>query len=132
MTLEHINPQGMHLNPAFSQGIIVPASARILHVGGQNAVGADGEVVGKGDIGKQTEQALANMLKVIEAAGCELENLFKVTLVIQQGVDLRPGFAAWMKVWGQRANPPVVTALMVAGLAHPDFLIEIEAQVLLP
>lgn len=131
MTIEYINPDNMHRNPAFSQGIIVPAGARILLVGGQNAVDADGAIVGKGDIGQQTEQALANMLKVIDAAGGKLEGLIKVTLVIQHGVDIGPGFAAWMKVWGQRPNPPTVTALMVAGLAHPDYLIEIEAQVVL-
>lgn len=131
MPIEYIKPEGMHHNPAFSQGIVIPATARLLLVGGQNAVNAAGEVVGKGDIAKQTEQALANMLKVIDAAGGKLENLVKVTLVIQHGVDIRPGFAEWMKVWGQRPNPPTVTALMVAGLAHPDYLIEIEAQVVL-
>jgi enamine deaminase RidA (YjgF/YER057c/UK114 family) len=132
MTLEYINPEGMHSNPAFSQGIVIPAGARLLLVGGQNAVDAAGEVVGKGDIGKQTQQALANMLTVIDAAGGKLENLAKITLVIQHVLDLRPGFAAWMKVWGDRPNPPTVTTLMVAGLANPDYLIEIEAQVVLP
>lgn len=132
MSVEYINPPEMHHNPAFSQGIIIPPGARILLVGGQNAVSPEGAVVGKGDIGRQTEQALANMVKVIDAAGGTLDNLVKVTLLIQHGVDLAPGFAAWMKVWGQRPNPPIVTAMMVAGLAHPDYLIEIEAQVVLP
>ena len=131
MQIEYLNPEGMHRNPAFSQGIIIPAGARMLLVGGQNAVNADGEIVGKGDIGRQTEQALANMMTVIEAAGGRLEDLVKVTLVIQHGVDLQAGFAAWMKLWGQRPNPPTLTALFVAGLAHPDYLIEIEAQVVL-
>ena len=131
MQIEYLNPEGMHRNPAFSQGIIIPAGARMLLVGGQNAVNADGEIVGKGDIGRQTEQALANMMTVIEAAGGRLEDLVNVTLVIQHGVDLQAGFAAWMKLWGQRPNPPTVTALFVAGLAHPDYLIEIEAQVVL-
>ena len=131
MAIEYINPPDMHRNPAFSQGIIIPAGARLLLVGGQNAVDAHGAVVGKGDIGKQSEQALTNMLKVIEASGGQLENLVKVTLLVQHGVDLRPGFAAWMAVWGQRPNPPTVTAVMVAGLANPDYLIELEAQFVL-
>jgi enamine deaminase RidA (YjgF/YER057c/UK114 family) len=132
MTIQYINPESLHRNPAFSQGVVIPAGARLLLVGGQNAVDASGQITGKGDIGKQTEQALANMLKVIEAAGGTLDNLFKLTLIIQHGVDLHPGFEAWMKVWGQRPNPPLVTTIMVAGLANPDFLIEIEAQVILP
>lgn len=132
MRLQYINPRGLHHNPAFSHGIIIPSGARVLLVGGQNAVDVEGVIVGKGDIGKQTAQALANMMNVIDAAGGKLENLIKVTLVIQKDVDIRSGFAEWMKVWGRRLNPPTVTTLLVAGLAHPDYLIEIEAQVLLP
>ena len=52
MALQYITPEGMHQSPAFSQGIIIPAGARLLLVGGQNAVDANGEIVGKGDIGK--------------------------------------------------------------------------------
>ena len=36
-----------------------------------------------------------------------------------------------MSFWGTRTNPPTVTVLRVAGLANPDFLIEIEAQAVL-
>ena len=46
MTITHLNPPSMHSSPAFSQGTIIPAGARILFVGGQNGVGADGKVVG--------------------------------------------------------------------------------------
>ncbi len=38
MTVDYINPEGMHRNPAYSQGIAIPAGARLLLVGGQNAV----------------------------------------------------------------------------------------------
>src|SRR5688572_24264273 len=42
MSIEHINPEGMHKNAAFSQGVIVPAGARVLVIGGQNAVDENG------------------------------------------------------------------------------------------
>ena len=48
MTIEHLNPDGMHKNPAFSQAIIVPADMRTLVIGGQNGVDENGDVVGKG------------------------------------------------------------------------------------
>lgn len=132
MPVEHINPDGMYQSPVFSQGIIIPANARILLIGGQNGVDDKGQIVGKGDVVKQTEQALANLQKVLAAAGAGLEDLVKVTIAMQQDIDLNAAFGAWMAVWGKRGNPPTVTGFRVAGLANPDFLIEIEAQAVLP
>ena len=80
---------------------------------------------------KQTQQALANLQTVLDAAGASLDDLVKVTIIMQQDIDLNAAFGAWMAVWGKRTNPPTVTALRVAGLANPDFLIEIEAQAVL-
>ena len=128
-TIEHINPEGMHRNPAFSQGIIIPASARILVIGGQNAVDGKGEVVGKGDIAAQTTKAVENLITVLETAGGTLDDLVRVGLFIREDADLATGFGAWMASAGGRLkNPPTVTSAIVAKLAHPDFLIEIEAM----
>ena len=131
MPVQYLNPQGMYQSPVFSQGIILPAGARMLVIGGQNGVDAKGQIVGKGDVVKQTKQALANLQMVLDAAGASLEDLVKVTIIMQQDIDLNAAFGAWMAVWGQRTNPPTVTALRVAGLANSDFLIEIGAEAVL-
>ena len=128
MSIEHLNPQGMYQSPIFSQGIVLPANARILLIGGQNGINAKGEVVAKGDVVKQTEQALSNLQQVLKAAGAGLEDLVKVTIVMQQDIDLNAAFGAWMAVWGKRTNPPTVSAFRVPNLSNPDFLIEIEAM----
>ena len=132
MSVEYINPDGMHKSPVFSQGIILPANARLLLIGGQNGVDEKGEIVGKGDVVAQTRQALDNLQKVLAAAGGRLEDLVKTTIIMQQDIDLGAAFGVWLGVWGQRPNPPTVTGFRVPGLANPDFLIEIEAQALLP
>lgn len=132
MKIEHINPDGMHKNPAFSQGIVIPAGARILLIGGQNAVNGKGEIVGKGDIAAQTAQAVDNMITVLQAAGGRLEDLVRVGLILREDADLRAGFGAWMQRAGGLKNPPTVTTAIVAKLAHPDYLIEIEATAALP
>jgi enamine deaminase RidA (YjgF/YER057c/UK114 family) len=121
----------MHSNPAFSQAILIPAGARTLLIGGQNAVGADGQVVGKGDLGLQTARALENLQLCLKEAGATLEQLVQVRIYLAGDVDLRPGFGAWMAVWGNRPNPPTVTGLRVHGLANPDYLVEIEALAVL-
>lgn len=130
--LEHINPDSMHKNPAFSQGIIIPAGARILVIGGQNAVNAKGEVVGKGDIIAQTKQAVANLFTVLEAAGGKPENIVRIGLILREDADLRAGFGAWMEAAGTKlTKPPTVTSTIVSKLAVPDYLIEVEAMAVL-
>jgi enamine deaminase RidA (YjgF/YER057c/UK114 family) len=131
MPVQHINPEALHNNPVFTQAVLVPSGARTLLIGGQNAVDRHGEIVGKGDVAAQSAQALQNLKAVLDAAGANLEDLVKVTVVIDQAADLRAAFGAWMAFWGARTNPPVVTVLRVAGLANPNYLIEIEAQAVL-
>ena len=132
MSVQHLNPEGLYRSPVFSQGIIIPANARLLLVGGQNGVNQKGEVVDKTDMASQTAQALSNLTAVLSAAGAGLEDLVKVTIIMRADADMRAGFTEWMKLWGDRTNPPVVTSLRVTELANPDFLIEIEAQAVLP
>jgi enamine deaminase RidA (YjgF/YER057c/UK114 family) len=132
MPLVYVNPETMHRNPAFSQGIIIPPGMRTLIIGGQNAVNEKGEIVGAGDIALQTTQAVDNLIKVLEAAGGTLDNLVRVGLLLRDDADLRAGFGAWMAKAGQLQNPPTVTAAFVTRLAVPDYLIEIEATAVLP
>lgn len=127
MDVKYLNPETMHHNPAFTQGITVTGAVKTVYIGGQNAVNAVGEIVGKGDLKKQTEQIFINIQHVLDAAGAKLENIVKWNIYILQGQDLREGFEVFQTVWGNRGQPPVITSMFVAGLAHPDFLCEIDA-----
>jgi enamine deaminase RidA (YjgF/YER057c/UK114 family) len=95
--------------------------------GGLNAVTASGEIVGKDDIAVQTAQVLRNLETALAAAGARLEHVIKWTLYVVDGQPLQPGFEVFQRVWGSRGDPPVITAAMVSALAHPDFLIELDA-----
>lgn len=124
--IERLNPAGMHRNPVYSQGISVPASARHIYVGGQNGVDAEGRMVGKSDLAAQTAQALANLAAVLAAGGAKPDDLISLTVNLAGDADLRTAFGAWAAFWNGRGAPPVVKVVRVAGLANPDFLIEIE------
>jgi enamine deaminase RidA (YjgF/YER057c/UK114 family) len=131
MTLHHINPAGLLKSPAFSQGVVLPAGARTLIIGGQNGVDENGQVVSK-DLGDQTAKAVDNLIKVLEAAGGTLESLVRLGIYVKGEVDIRPGFEAWMQRWGRRPNPPAIVVLRVAGMGmSPDVLVEIEATAVL-
>jgi 2-iminobutanoate/2-iminopropanoate deaminase len=124
MKLTHLNPDTLSKNPAFSQGVIIKDAASTLYVGGQNGLTADGKLVGE-DLESQTEQALKNVIEVIKAAGASQDQVAKLTICVVQGQDIRAAFAASQKVWG--SHPTTVTVLVVAGLAVPGALVEIEA-----
>jgi len=46
-TVEYLNPDGLHTNPAFSQVVVTQSGARTVYIGGQNAINSAGEIVGK-------------------------------------------------------------------------------------
>jgi enamine deaminase RidA (YjgF/YER057c/UK114 family) len=46
MSTRHINPEGLHRSPAFSQAVVVELPKKTIYIGGQNGVDADGKVVG--------------------------------------------------------------------------------------
>lgn len=128
MTVEHLNPRGMHQNPGFSQGVVVSGNVKTVYVGGQNAVSGTGEIVGDGDFAKQCEQAIANVDTVLAAAGADLANVVKWNINVVKGQSLRTGFEVFGRAWGDRTGPPpAISVAIVAGLAHPEFLVEIEA-----
>jgi enamine deaminase RidA (YjgF/YER057c/UK114 family) len=132
MTIEYLSPDGLHKNPAFSQVVVTQGKVLTAYVGGQNAVNSSGEIVGKGDIGKQAEQIFKNLEIALSAAGADLENIIKWNIYVVQGQPPQPVFEVFRRVWGNRPNPPIVTVLFVAGLANPDFLLEIEAIAVVP
>jgi enamine deaminase RidA (YjgF/YER057c/UK114 family) len=130
--VQHLNPPGLHRNPAFSQAVVVTGNVRTIYIGGQNAVDAGGQIVGKGDIGAQTEQIFKNLEVALAAAGAQLEHVIKWNVYVVQGQPLQPAFAVFQRVWGNRPDPPLITMLFVAGLANPDFLAELDAIAVVP
>ena len=130
--VEFLNPDGLPRNPAFSNVAVVSGSVRTIYIGGQDAIDAEGNVVGTGDIAAQTEQVLRNLRTALAAAGAGPEHVVKWNVFIVDGQDFRAGYAAFQRVWGDRPNPPVITAAMVKGLAHPDFLVEMDAIAVVP
>jgi enamine deaminase RidA (YjgF/YER057c/UK114 family) len=68
----------------------------------------------------------------VVAVASKWEQVVKWKVFIVQGQSLLPGFEAFQRAWGERPNPPTVTGVFVAGLAHPDFLVEIDAIAVVP
>ncbi len=131
-SVQYINPDSLHKNPAFTNVVVVTGAVKTVYVGGQDAVDAAGNIVGKGDLKAQTEQVIKNLQAALAAGGAGLEHVIKWNVYLVQGQPLQPGFEAFQRAWGQRPNPLTITGVFVAGLAHPDFLVEIDAIAVVP
>jgi enamine deaminase RidA (YjgF/YER057c/UK114 family) len=129
---EHINPDGLFKNPAFSQIVTTRGNGKTIYIGGQNAVNQNLEIVGKNDLALQTEQVMQNLEIALKACGAAFENLVKLNIKIVQGQDITKGFEVSQKYLRQSSAQPVVTVLFVAGLVNPDFFIEIDAIAFVP
>ena len=131
-SVEHLNPVGLHKNPAYSQVVVTSGEVKTVYVGGQNAVDDTGDVVGADDVKVQAEQIFENLETALAAAGAQLDDVVKWNVYLVQGQPPQPAFEAFQRVWGNRPNPPLITLLFVSGLAHPDYLMEIDAVAVVP
>jgi enamine deaminase RidA (YjgF/YER057c/UK114 family) len=127
----HHNPAGLPRNPAFSQAVSVQGPTRTIYVGGQNAVEADGAIAGH-DLAAQTARALRNLELVLADAGARLEDVASWSILVVAGQPLGEAFAAFQQVWDARGEPPAITVAIVAGLANPQFLVEVSAMAVVP
>ncbi|MGC4045495.1 MAG: RidA family protein [Armatimonas sp.] len=124
MNITHVNPDSMYKNPAFSQLVVLEGPAKLVFVGGQNGVLPDGSIAGD-DVAAQSKQALRNLIEALAAVGAKQENVLKLTIILKQGEDMAEAYKPTQEIWG--AHPTAVTGMVVAGLANPKALIEIEA-----
>ncbi len=131
-SVEYLNPEGLHANPAFTNVIVVSGAARTVYIGGQDAVDATGTIIGKSDIKAQTEQVMRNLEIALAAGGASLDHVIIWRIYVVQGHDIRPAFEVAQRVWGNRPHPPAITFAYVAGLGSPDFLVELEAIAVVP
>ncbi len=125
--IEFINPDELLKNPAFSQVAVTKGNGNTIFIGGQNAITKNLEIIGKGDITLQTEHALKNIETALISCNATLDDLFKLTIYVVQGQDIRKGFAGSQNFLKKLKNPPVISVIVVAGLANPDYLVEVEA-----
>ncbi|MEM7223130.1 MAG: RidA family protein [Pseudomonadota bacterium] len=108
---------------AYSHGVEVAPGARWLHISGQVGVLPDGGMA-DGPVG-QMEQTWSNVLAVLAGAGMGPHDLVKVTAFVTRPEDV-PLFRQVRDSLLEGAQP-ASTLVIVSGLAHPDWLVEIEA-----
>ncbi len=119
------NPDGT-ARPAskYSHGALIPAGAERLVIAGQVGIAPDGTL--EQGFEAQSRRAWSNLFAVLESAGMAKTDLVKVTVF----VTLADVTAAYRAIRDEvmAGHPPPMTYLVVAGLAAPDMLVEIEGE----
>jgi 2-iminobutanoate/2-iminopropanoate deaminase len=104
----------------YNQAIV---AGELVFVAGQLGL-RPGETTIEGDIGRQTEQALANLAAILEAAGSSMDKLVKTSVFLLDLAD----FQGMNEVYAARVGeaPPARSTFQVANLPS-GALVEIEA-----
>jgi enamine deaminase RidA (YjgF/YER057c/UK114 family) len=115
-----------HVPTPFSQGWRIGS---MLFSGGQLSADVDGNVVGIGDIEVQTRNVYENLTRVLEEGGATWSDVVKLNTYYVFDGDEDEAVAFWEKMTKIRLEyipdpGPGSTAVRVAGLMYPGFLIE--------
>mgnify|MGYP001485986029 FL=1 len=108
----------------------VVRAGNILFLRGQVGTDFDGKLVGLGDAEAQTDQALRNVQQLLEESGSCLEHICKITIYLIDRGYRDPVYRTvgkWLK-----GVFPVSTGVVVAGLAKPEWLMEIDVIAVIP
>lgn len=119
------------LNPAsapapfsrYSQAVVAPQGYRWLHVSGQVGCDKNGKAVAGFEA--QADLAWSNVINIVKASGFAVEDIVKVTVLLTRQSDVVASRGARDRALG--SVEAASTLMIVAGLASPDWLIEVEA-----
>lgn len=122
-----VNPWTWQDQFGFSQGIETRGAERVFYCAGQTSVDGDGNPLHAGDMGAQVNQALDNLEEVLSGAGLKLSDVVRLnyyTTDMNAFIEAAESFGPRMQEAGCK---PASTLLAVAGLFHPDIMVELEA-----
>ena len=114
------------LAPAAQYSHVVMGTGTFVAVSGQLALDEDGKIVGEGDAAAQARQVFENLSRCLAAAGATFDDVVKLTYFVTDVAHL-PAIRAARAAHIPDDRLPAASAVQVAALVRPEFLMEIEA-----
>jgi enamine deaminase RidA (YjgF/YER057c/UK114 family) len=121
------NPCTWQEQYGFSQGVVVEGGKRVLYCAGQTSVDGDGNPMHAGNMAAQLAQAFDNLQAVLAEAGMGFHNVVRLNYYTTDVADYMEAARHVADPFASLGVKPAGTLLGVAGLFHPDIMIEIEA-----
>lgn len=103
----------------------------MLLISGQVALDANGTLIGKNDLAKQTEQVFTNIKNILVASGGTMDHLVKTGIFMRDASQI----LLFREIRNKFINPknaPASTLVEVSRLFRDDLLIEMEATAIIP
>lgn len=123
MPIERIQPHGLQGSPLYTH--VVKAESTV-YIGGQIAVDHASQIVGRGDVAAQATQVSENLQTALAAAGAAWSHLVTIT-VYATDAGFRDPIRDVRRRYLGSPDPVASTFVVVAGLALPELLVEIDA-----
>ena len=126
MPLKRFNPKKIAPpnSPTYHHGVEASPNMRWLTIAGQIGRGPDGKTPASFE--EQCANCWDNILAILAEAGMGPQDLVKVTTFLTRREDIPASRAVREKKVPAGPTAPATTLLVIAGLAAPEFLVEIE------
>ena len=111
-------------------GTVQPEGVTV-HLTGQVAWDENEVVVGVGNIEVQTRKCFENIRVLLERVGGTMEDIVSITTYFTDRSQL-PSIQKIRTEYFSSAEAPASTSVMVAGLGHHDFLVELTPIAVIP
>jgi enamine deaminase RidA (YjgF/YER057c/UK114 family) len=112
--------------PATQYAHVVTATGRFVAVAGQLAIDEHGAVVGEGDPRAQARQVFENLRRCLAAVDAGFDDVVKLTFFVTDMAHM-PAIREARAAHIPDDRLPAASAVQVAALVRPEFLMEIEA-----
>lgn len=129
MAFTLINPESLGAPSGYSNGLLVNDGGKLLFIAGQIAWDKEQKIVSD-DFVEQFDQALANVIAVLSAAGGTADNVVRLVIYVTNKVEYRER----TKEVGERYRKhlgkhfPAMVLVQVAGLLDDRAKVEIEGM----
>lgn len=123
-----IVPEELFKTEGFTQ-VVSSTGTKTVYISGQLPWDKNAQLVGEGDIEKQTHQVFQNIKHGLDEVGATWDDVVKLVAYVVGPEHINTIARIKGEVVGN--PPPADTIVGVTGLAYPDCLVEIDAIVMM-
>ena len=111
---------------------VASGEGRQIHITGQIAFDRDRNVVGKGDVARQMQVCVGHIERILDGFGGRLDDVVSLTVFYTNADQIDRIRTVWDETFDRAGTTPACIMIQVAGLVHPDLLIELIPTAVVP